>query len=183
MTHATAIVPGEPKPFRLDLQTTAFADLTLPQVLSLMAEHRKEDPTVTQIYEDRLARTRRARHELLKKIGVERKLPRSYSTFSECMAKAKVVFSGGRIITTDVIEGTVAAGSIMSPSSSDAVFKLGDGAPIIDQTATDAGFDDDAAAFTPPLEPTFVGKPAPAKITSQLKPRRLGRPSTQGKLT
>ena len=183
VTHATAIVPGEPEPFCLTLQTTVFADLTLPEVLAVMAEHRKEDPTVTQIYEDRLARTRRARHELLKKIGVERKLSRSHSTFAECMAKAKAVFAGARIVKTDVVEGTVAAGSIMSSSSSDAVFKLGSGPSVIDQTAADANFEDEAPVVASPLEATPARKPATKKTNSRQNPRRLGRPSTEGKLT
>ena len=183
VTHATAIVPGEPAPLCLTLQTTVFADLTLPEVLAVMAEHRKEDPTVTQIYEDRLARTRRARHELLKKIGVERKLSRSHSTFTECMAKAKAVFAGARIVKTEVLEGTVAAGSIMSSSSSDAVFKLGSGPSVIDQTAADANFEDETTAIASSPEARPLGNPGTRKTSPRQKPKRLGRPSIKGKLT
>lgn len=51
---ATVVMPGEPDLIEVDLQMTVFADMTLGEVLQLMAEYRREDPEVTEIYHDRL---------------------------------------------------------------------------------------------------------------------------------
>ncbi|UWQ81709.1 hypothetical protein K3725_21710 (plasmid) [Leisingera sp. S132] len=73
LNFATAVIPGRPTLFRLALQTTVFADLTVSEFLELMESYRREDPETTTLYEDRIAKVRLERFELLKKIGVQRR--------------------------------------------------------------------------------------------------------------
>ncbi|MDH2328275.1 hypothetical protein QCN27_15525 [Cereibacter sp. SYSU M97828] len=143
---ATVVIQGLDNPIAVTLQTTVFADLTVPEVLKLMAECRKEDPQATQFYEDRIARARRKLFNQLRAIGVERKLNRSYSTVEECQRKAKTVFAGARIVRTK-LEGTVEPGALTSLSSGPNVYQIGSGPTVIDGVADafdpEASCDDD----------------------------------------
>ncbi|ULB09625.1 transposase family protein [Cereibacter azotoformans] len=200
VTQATVLVPGEKEPFTVVIQITAFADLTLPQVLELMAEWRKEDPETAEIHDDRLARIRRDRHDSLKALGVERKLPRSHSTIEECKAKAKALFAGARIIRGEVMPGTTPVGSLTQLGSGPAIFQLGSGDRVIEGTAIEIGASDadkpgpvDRQATTPPPtaatpdEATSSRKTAPSArskknvTTSQSTVQFLGRPKDLGK--
>jgi putative transposase len=127
VTHATVLIPGEKDPVEVTIQNTVFADLTLPEVLEIMAAWRKEHPDVTVIYEDRLMRTRRRMFDQLRSIGVERKLARSYSTVRECQMKGEVVFAGTRIETAGRLPGTIAPGNLTAQHADGAIFKLGAG--------------------------------------------------------
>lgn len=42
LNRATVVLPMHSEPVEVDLQITAFADMTLPEVLQLMAEMRRE---------------------------------------------------------------------------------------------------------------------------------------------
>lgn len=114
---ATVIIPKVQKPITVDLQITAFADMTLPEVLELMEIWRNEDGMLAEVYEDRLATVRRKNFDKLLDIGVEKKLSRSYSTLEECSKKAEWLFAGTRIIRNTHIEGTTPAGHITDFSS------------------------------------------------------------------
>lgn len=132
VNEATAIIPGVAREFRLQLQVTAFADLTIPEVLELTEAHRREAPGITEIYEDRIASTRRKRFDQLKHIGVERRLARSHSTFEECRIKARHVFAGARIVRPSEGGQTVRPGDLMASLQGPGVFLIGDGGAEID---------------------------------------------------
>lgn len=139
MNHATVLLPRIKHPICVQLQISAFADMSLPEILNLMAAWRKEDPKSTEVHEDRLYRTRRDRRDLMNRIGVERNLGRSYSTVEECRKKAAVVMQGARVIRNVTLAGTVQPGSITDETGPD-VFRIGDDA-IIDAIAmTDGPF-------------------------------------------
>lgn len=137
VNEATAIIPGVAEEFRLQLQVTAFADLTIPEVLELTEAHRREDPDITEIYEDRIASTRRNRFDQLKKIGVERRLARSHSTFEECRMKARHVFAGARIVRSSEGGQTVRPGDLTASMQGPGVFLIGDGGAAIDHQQSD----------------------------------------------
>lgn len=65
MNHATVLLPRVNEPVCVQLQVSAFADMSLPEILNLMATWHKEDPKATEVHEDRLYRTRRARRDLM----------------------------------------------------------------------------------------------------------------------
>uniref|UniRef100_UPI002FE073D9 hypothetical protein n=1 Tax=Limimaricola cinnabarinus TaxID=1125964 RepID=UPI002FE073D9 len=91
LNFATAVIPGVKASVELQLQTTAFADMTLPGVLNLMTEIRKEDPATTEFHNDQVIRSRKHRYELTQALEIEHNLARSYATIEECRAKAKAV--------------------------------------------------------------------------------------------
>lgn len=122
---ATIILPKVEEPIEVQLEFTAFADMTLPEVLRLMAELRRENPAVSVFHEDQVMRTRIRRQAQLKAIGVEHDLPRSYSTVEECRNMSKVVFAGARMIRSKPSGGTTRPGEITSVHPSDGVYSLG----------------------------------------------------------
>jgi putative transposase len=71
LNFATAVVPGVQSSIELQLQTTAFADMTLPGVLNLMAEMRREDPAAIEFHQDQVMRCRKDRYELTNALEVE----------------------------------------------------------------------------------------------------------------
>ncbi|MBL3587111.1 hypothetical protein JMM61_17270 [Rhodovulum sulfidophilum] len=111
------MIPRDPKRYRLALQTTVFADLTVSEFLELMTQYRRENPELTTLYEDRIAKVRLERHEQLKKIGVERRLPRSYVNVGEARKKARSLFASSRLVTTHVPIDTVAPGTLATAIS------------------------------------------------------------------
>jgi hypothetical protein len=122
---ATVILPNVPDPIEVKLQFTAFADMTLPEVLRLMAEHRREDPTVTEFHHDQVMRTRLHRRAEIDCITVENNLPRSYSTIGECEAMGKSVFAGAREMRPTALPGTTRPGDLTKAQPSGMVYRLG----------------------------------------------------------
>lgn len=122
---ATAVLPNVKDPIELHLQVTAFADMTLPEVLRLMAEHRREEPNATEFHDDQVMHTRAHRYDRVKAIGVERNLPRSYSTIDECKRMAKSVFAGARMIRSVPVAGTTRPGQITNLEPSNVVYRFG----------------------------------------------------------
>lgn len=135
LNSATVVLPGVKDRVEVALQVTVFADMTLPEVLRLMAEYRREDPDSPEIYEDRIMRARRQRCDQIKAIGVEHNLPRSYSTVAECREMAKAVFAGARAIRSQPLAGTIRPGEITNIQPSDGVFIVG----IDDSSASTTG--------------------------------------------
>ncbi len=128
---ATVVIRGIYEPITVHLQITAFADMTVPEVLELMAACRKEDHQKRVFYEDQIARTRRHRADRLDAIGVEHKLRRSYATFEECQRKAAAVFAGARITRTRVT-GTVDPSEILNLTGTKDVYQIGAGPMLIE---------------------------------------------------
>ncbi|MCE6949502.1 hypothetical protein LAZ29_00855 [Cereibacter sphaeroides] len=156
VSQATVLIPGVKDPVTVEIQITAFVDLTLPQVLELMAEWRKEEPDTAEIHDDRLARIRRERFDSLKALGVERKLPRSHPSIEACRAKAKALFAGARIIRGEVMPGSTPVGSLTRLDSGPAIFRIGPADSVIEGTAIEIAASDadkpgpvDRAAITP----------------------------------
>ena len=58
---ATVILPKGMRPIEVQLQVTAFADMTLPEVLKLMAEQRRENPDIAEFHHDQVMRTSASR--------------------------------------------------------------------------------------------------------------------------
>lgn len=141
LNGATVVLPGVKDPVEVQLQITAFADMTLPEVLRLMAEYRREDPDSREIFEDRIMRTRRQRYDQIKAIGVEHNLPRSYSTVAECREMAKAVFAGARAIRSQPLAGTTRPGEITNIQPGDGVFFVG----VDDSSASTTGDPDYAS--------------------------------------
>jgi len=125
MKSATVVMPNVKTPIEVNLQITAFADMTLPEILRLMAEQRREDPVTTEFHDDQVMRTRLHRYERIKAINVEHNLPRSYSTVEECKEKAKAVFAGARVIPSKPIEGTTRPGQITDLGTAEGVYTIG----------------------------------------------------------
>ena len=116
---ATVLLPGHPDPIVVHLQTTVFADLTIGEYLQLVAEYRRENPQVTEIYDDHLMETRKRRFNEVSAIGVEHNLARSYTTFEECSALAKAVYSGARHARTERLPYTIAPDALSAPCSAE----------------------------------------------------------------
>jgi len=129
---ATVLMPGYPDPIEVHLQMTVFSDMTLGEVLQLMAEYRREDPETTDIYHDRLMQAKIRRFAEISSIGVEHDLPRSYSTIEECKAMARAVFSGARVIRSETLPGTTAPDAITDLAPGAGVFQIGGGASVFD---------------------------------------------------
>jgi hypothetical protein len=134
---ATVLVPGHPEPIEVHLQITAFADMTLGEVLQLMAEYRREDPATTEIYHDSLMGVKTRRFADISSISVEHDLPRSYTTIEECKAMAKAVFAGARVIRTETLPGITAPNAITSLAPGAGVFEIGGGTSVIDGVANE----------------------------------------------
>jgi len=135
MKFATVILPRAKKPIEVNLQTTAFADLTLPEILRLMAEQRREDPATTEFHEDQIMRTRSHRYDKITAIGVEHNLSRSYSTVEECKIMAKAVFAGARVVPAEPLYGTTPPGQITDLQAADGVYSIGGEDTLIDGVA------------------------------------------------
>ena len=181
MSRATVLVPGELEPIEVHLQMTAFASLTLVEILDLMAAWRRENPRLTEVHDDRVTRFFRDTYQMMKTIGVERKLPRSYSTIGECKEKAKAVFAGARVLPGRVLQGTTAPEDITRIDATENVFQIGDADSLIegelaDPDAAETGLKAalDLAADSPP---DLVSKPK-RQVRPKSKPAgpTLGRP-------
>ncbi|QPM90947.1 hypothetical protein [Pseudooceanicola algae] len=172
LSFATAVIPRDPEPYRLALQTTVFADLTVSEFLELMMQYRRENPELTRLYEDRIAKVRLERHEQLKKLGVERRLPKSYVSRDEARKKAKSLFASSRLVTTQVPIDTVAPGTLASATSGPGILPLGD-AVLIDH--------EPAEPTSAPAIPARKSKPK-AENPPLENPVRLGRPAQKGEL-
>lgn len=135
VTRATVLMPKAMDPITVDLQITAFADMTVPEVLELLEIQRREDPRLTEFYEDRLARIRRNRFDSLRALGVEKKLRRSYSTLEECAKKARALFAGARIIRNSTLAGTTPAGRVTDMAPGAHIFQIGGDDMLIDGQA------------------------------------------------
>lgn len=134
---ATILMPGVHDPIEVVIQTTVFADMTLGEVLQLVAEYRREDPEVTEIYNDRLIEARTRRYDDISATGVEHDLPRSYTTIEECKALAKAVFAGARIVRTNRLPGTIALDDVTKLGPGEGIFSLGGNASLVDGVAND----------------------------------------------
>ncbi|WP_223429076.1 hypothetical protein [Tateyamaria pelophila] len=187
VTEATAIIPDVKGEFRLQLQVTAFAELTISEVLEVTQAYLKENPDVTEIYEDRIASERRKRFDQLKKTGVERNLPRSHSTFEEVRNKAASVFSGARVVPSPKDFPTVRPGDINSGLSGPGVLSIGEGETITDDLHGDPASDSIEGTSEAAAEATSVdgaedpeaARPPETK-TIDPKHRPIGRPKTKG---
>ncbi|MBU2888140.1 DDE-type integrase/transposase/recombinase [Celeribacter halophilus] len=175
LNFATAVVPGDTQIYQLNLQTTVFADLTVSEYLELMTQYRHEHPETKTLYEDRIAKVRLARQDFLQKIGVERRLPRSYVTIEEARTKAKALFASSQVVQNQVPQDTVAPGSLASATSGPGVLPLG-GAEVIDL---------EPSKPTPENEEVSPIKKPRAKSKNQTtqKSLRLGPPDELGKLS
>ena len=166
MNLATVVLPMAPEPIEVRLQITAFADMTLPEILRLMAEQRREDPETAAFHDDRVMRTRLERHAQIEAIGVEHDLPRSYSTVEECQAMGKAVFSGAHVVRSAPLAGTTAPGDLTNLTPSDGVYRLGSHDGLIDGTAEEIDAvdtpDDEGRGFpeTSALAATDASDPA-----------------------
>ncbi len=184
LTHATAVIPNEEQLFRLRLQITAFADLTLPEALELLQAYRRENPDVSEIHEDRIISTRKKRYAELNKIGVEHGLSRSYSTIEELKAMAERVFSGARVVPSPRKAPTLQSGEISAGTDNPEEFSLGSGL-----RAKVAGDAPGLAASTPgPITQKAAAAPQDAAATEKTKltskndkNRPMGRPKKKGK--
>ena len=78
MARETVLVAGVDEPIEVHLQIAAFADMTLVEILDLMAEWRKENPKTAEIHNDRVMKSRSEVFKMMRAIGVERKLHHSY---------------------------------------------------------------------------------------------------------
>jgi hypothetical protein len=174
MNLATVILPGAPEPIEVRLQITAFADMTLPEILRLMAELRREDPETAAFHDDRVMRTRLQRHAQIEAIGVEHDLPRSYSTVEECQAMGKAVFSGARVVRSEPLAGTISPGELTNLTPSGAVYRIGNQDGPIDATAEEIDAvdtpDDEGRGF--PGTSAIVKTDASGPDTGSLDPSR-----------
>ncbi|MFB9150977.1 hypothetical protein [Roseovarius ramblicola] len=182
---ATVLMPGYRDPIEVHLQMTVFADMTLMEVLQLMAEYRREDPETSHIYHDRLMEVKNRRFSDISTIGVEHDLPRSYSTLEECKVMAEFVFSGARTIPSETLPGTTAPDAItdLGSGAGAAVFAIGDGDSVIDGTV-DADPSESDSGITNPSDPAVVSddpQEDPPSNASETRPSRKPKARKQGK--
>ncbi|MBU2936462.1 MULTISPECIES: DDE-type integrase/transposase/recombinase [Pacificibacter] len=142
---ATVLMPGFRDPIEVILQTSAFADMTLGEVLQLVAEYRREDPEVTELYDDRLLEARSRRYNDISTISVEHDLPRSYTSIEECKTLAKAAFAGARTIRTQRLAGTARLDAVTKIDQNEGIIPLGGGPSVIDGTV-------DAPPETPSID-------------------------------
>lgn len=162
---ATVILPKVKEPIEVHLQITAFADMTLPEILKLMAEQRRETPDITAFHDDQVMRTRSQRYDQITEIGVEHNLPRSYSTVAECKMMAKAVFSGARVIRSEPQAGTTRPGEITRLQPSDGVYQIGGDETLIDGMAEAADpADETPYTIASPQEPEPKPTPQPSAL-------------------
>lgn len=159
---ATALVPGHPEPIEVYLQMTVFADMTLGEVLQLMAEYRREDPATTEIYHDHLMMVKTRRFADISSISVEHDLPRSYTTIQECKAMAKAVFAGARVIQTETLPGITTPNAITSLAPGAWVFEIGGGTSVIDAVANEVPVETTEGINDPMGSPTVSGDQLPS---------------------
>jgi putative transposase len=135
MDLATVILPMAKRPIEVQLQVTAFADMTLPEILKLMVEQRRENPATADFHHDQVMRTRMDRHAQITQIGVEHGLGRSYSTFEECQSFGSAIFSGARVHRPQAPLATTRPGEITSLHASSEIYSIGGDAMVINGTA------------------------------------------------
>jgi hypothetical protein len=178
LNFATAVLPNVKEPIELHLQVTAFADMTLPEELRLMAEHRREDPLATEIHDDQVMRTRMHRYERIKAIGVEHNLPRSYSTIAECKQLAKSVFAGPLMTRPKSVAGTTRRGRITNLEPSNVVYRFGGkAAPVPAPDNEPARFDGLPASASPITHASVAaGTDEPKAGSKPSKTRRKAQP-------
>ncbi|PRY89503.1 DDE-type integrase/transposase/recombinase [Donghicola tyrosinivorans] len=178
---ATVLMPGYHDPIEVHLQMTVFADMTIGEVLQLMAEYRREDPETTEIYQDHLMQVKSRRFAEISSIGVEHDLPRSYTTIEECQALAKTIFAGARVIRTETLSGTTAPNDITNLTSGTGVFQIGGGSSVIDGVVAD-GPEETAGDMTNPAEnPAVSGAQLPSitQVEAERPELRKGKASSQ----
>lgn len=183
---ATVLMPGYREPIEVTLQTTVFADMTLGEVLQLVAEYRREDPAVTEIYHDRLMEVRARRYKDISSIGVEHDLPRSYTTIEECKALAKAAFAGARIVRTTQLPGTAPVDAITKLEPGEGVFPLGGAPVVIDKTSqhvrsatdVDQGFDEVVPVLAPEnaAQQIPISPKRPAQTATKKRSMKFARP-------
>lgn len=153
------------------------------EILDLMAAWRKENPKTADIHDDRVMRFRRDIYEMMRTIGVERKLPRSYSTQAECQAKAKAVFAGSRILPGRALSGTTSPESITQIGSTANIYKIGAEDSLIEGTLAEReGLDNE---FGPVSVHSFASMPFGIPASPGAEPvhpsPRAGRPKANRK--
>ncbi|WP_170756500.1 integrase catalytic domain-containing protein [Ruegeria lacuscaerulensis] len=187
-SEATAVIPGSGHVVRLQLQVTAFMDMTIPEIINVVEAHRREAPEVTVIHEDRIASTRRKLFDKIDEIGVESNLPRSFSTAEEAVAKSNHVFAGARILPTPEPVGSVSPGEI-GPNMS------GSGVRMLGGNPQERSLQDNDLAHEAPKKPSSkrdqVNPPAlngnspvgaqKASYPKRSKDQPIGRPKIKGK--
>jgi putative transposase len=169
MNLATVILPRGKQPIEVQLQITAFADMTLPEILKLMEEQRREHPEIADFHHEQVMRTRLDRHAKIMEIGVESGLSRSYSTVEECRTMARAVFSGARVLRPQAPVATTRPGETTSLQASGEVYARGDDAMVIDGTVE--AREADPAPHNDDLVPTHMD--APAKPDAPNADRRM----------
>lgn len=155
INRATVVLPRTNAPIEVDIQITAFADMTAAEVLRLIAEYRKEDPKTIEFHEGRLAQVRRSRSNRLMQIGVEARLQRSYVTQAEFATKANALMQGARYVKNRVLPQTVSAGQVTADRPDGRVYYLSNGTGVIELSASEASDTPDGAAAIPcdPADP------------------------------
>ncbi|WP_323767324.1 hypothetical protein [Marinovum sp.] len=171
LNFATAVIPGVQTSVELELQTTAFADMTLPGVLNLMAELRREDPAATEFHDDQIMRSRKHRYALIHALEIEHNLPRSYSTIEECRAKAKAVFAGSRVVSAPGLPGTTRPGNITQLNITEGLFELG-GENAAEQSSNQAPIPEEAVSNPIGSEQADSGPASVVPGTAKAKPRK-----------
>jgi len=132
VSRATVVLPGVKYPIEVDLQITAYAALTVPQVLQLMAFWLHKHGETAEIHADRLFQLRLEREEELIKIGQRHRLARSYSTIEECQKKAGELFRASRVIRSTQLADTTPPGQIANLENGPSVFNIGKESTLIE---------------------------------------------------
>lgn len=176
---ATVIMPGFRDPIEVNIQITAFADMTLGEVLQLVAEYRREAPEISAIYNDRLLDARKRRYSDISAIGVEHDLARSYTTREECEALAKAVFAGARIVRTTTLAGTTAPEAVTKLELTDGVFPLGEEPSFVDGFADEVSVENETDEFDDHTD--LIQDPVDTRAETTPATKRQKMPASKGK--
>lgn len=110
--EVTVVVRGCPDLIMADLSWTALRDMTFAEYLSHAEAVRAEDPREVRDFDLRLAQMRNERFDILRRVAIERDIPRSYMTIEEARTKADRLTSGMHAHRPEPMPGTVAPGMI-----------------------------------------------------------------------
>ena len=151
-------------PYTGHMAHSVFADCNLTQILQILQRHRQENPQQTELYEDRIARTRRSFDDEMHALGLQKMGKRSFATYAEIRSWARDLATGARVVPPPPAERVTAPGAIT---------QIGAGANayiISDEVIT-------------PDAPCNSAAPSQASFPEKAAGRFFARPETKGKLT
>ncbi|ARO15329.1 hypothetical protein BVG79_01987 [Ketogulonicigenium robustum] len=116
INDVTVLVQDCPDYIHADLSWTQMRDMSLAEFLAVAEAVRAADPYKNTDFDLALAKMRDEQFRYLRKLAIERDIPRSYMTIEEAQAKADRLTTGMHAYKPAVTVGTVAPGNLSNPA-------------------------------------------------------------------